>query len=57
MRAAYASKADPDHPLNALTVGQLPEPTPPDDWVVVDVRAASLNQHDLWSLRGVGLRA
>jgi NADPH:quinone reductase-like Zn-dependent oxidoreductase len=56
MRAAYASKADPDHPLNALTVGQLPEPTPPDGWVVVDVRAASLNQHDLWSLRGVGLR-
>jgi NADPH:quinone reductase-like Zn-dependent oxidoreductase len=57
MRAAYASKADPDNPLHALTVGELPEPTPPGDWVVVDVRAASLNQHDLWSLRGVGLRA
>jgi NADPH:quinone reductase-like Zn-dependent oxidoreductase len=56
MRAAYASKADPENPLQALTVGEFPEPTPPDDWVVVDVRAASLNQHDLWSLRGVGLR-
>jgi NADPH:quinone reductase-like Zn-dependent oxidoreductase len=57
MRAAYATKADPDHPLQALTVGEFPEPTPPGDWALVDVRAASLNQHDLWSLRGVGLRA
>jgi NADPH:quinone reductase-like Zn-dependent oxidoreductase len=57
MRAAYASKADPDNPLQALAVGELPEPAPPGGWVVVDVRAASLNQHDLWSLRGVGLRA
>src|SRR3954452_249546 len=57
MRAAYAAKADPDQPLHALTVGEVPEPTPPDDWVVVDVRAASLNHHDLWSLRGVGLPA
>jgi NADPH:quinone reductase-like Zn-dependent oxidoreductase len=55
MRAAYASKADPDHPLQALTVGDLPEPTPPDGWVSVEVRASSLNHHELWSLRGVGL--
>lgn len=27
-----------------------------DDWVDVTMRAASLNHHDLWSLRGVGLR-
>jgi NADPH:quinone reductase-like Zn-dependent oxidoreductase len=27
----------------------------PDDWVTVHVRAASLNHHDIWSLRGVGL--
>src|ERR687890_2663046 len=57
MRAAYASKIDPDHPLQALTVGDLPEPSPPDGWVPVDVRASSLNHHDLWSLRGVGLPA
>src|SRR4029079_5307983 len=29
----------------------------PDGWTTVSVRAASLNHHDLWSLRGVGLRA
>ena len=57
MRAAYASKIDPDNPLQALTVGDLPEPSPPDGWVPVDVRASSLNHHDLWSLRGVGLPA
>ena len=29
----------------------------PDGWVRVHVRAASLNHHDLWSLKGVGLPA
>jgi NADPH:quinone reductase-like Zn-dependent oxidoreductase len=29
----------------------------PDGWARVTVRAASLNHHDLWSLRGVGLPA
>lgn len=58
MRAAYASAFDADHPLAALAVGDRPEPThPQDDWVTVRVRASSLNHHDLWSLRGVGLTA
>ncbi|MCW3814848.1 zinc-binding dehydrogenase [Micromonospora sp. DR5-3] len=56
MRAAYASAFDADNPLAALTVGDRPEPTRPEpDWVTVQVRASSLNHHDLWSLRGVGL--
>jgi NADPH:quinone reductase-like Zn-dependent oxidoreductase len=53
--AAYAARIDPDDPLSGLEVGERPEPDPPDGWTVVDVRAASLNHHDLWSLRGVGL--
>ncbi|MEO3817839.1 zinc-binding dehydrogenase [Plantactinospora sp. B24E8] len=58
MRAAYASRFDADDPLAALTVGERPEPTRPDpDWVMVEVRTSSLNHHDLWSLRGVGLAA
>ncbi len=57
MRAAYATTADPARPLSALTVGEAPEPAPQDGWVIVDVRASSLNQHDIWSLRGVGLPA
>jgi NADPH:quinone reductase-like Zn-dependent oxidoreductase len=56
MRAAYAAALNAEDPLAALTVGELPEPEPPaDDWVTVEVRASSLNHHDLWSLRGVGL--
>jgi NADPH:quinone reductase-like Zn-dependent oxidoreductase len=56
MLAAYVEKTDADDPLAALQLGERPEPEPPDDgWTVVDVRAASLNHHDLWSLRGVGL--
>lgn len=58
MRAAYASAFDDDNPLAALGVGEQPEPAPPSpDWVTVEVKASSLNHHDLWSLRGVGLSA
>ncbi|WP_176738629.1 zinc-binding dehydrogenase [Micromonospora pallida] len=56
MRAAFASRFDDADPLAALTVGEQPEPTHwADDWVTVQVVASSLNHHDLWSLRGVGL--
>ncbi|GIJ50179.1 Zn-dependent oxidoreductase [Virgisporangium aliadipatigenens] len=58
MRAAYAIAANDADPLSALEVGERPEPTPAGpDWVTVEVRAGSLNHHDLWSLRGVGLPA
>jgi NADPH:quinone reductase-like Zn-dependent oxidoreductase len=55
MLAVFASRTDADDPLSALEVGERPAPEPPDGWVTVDVKAASLNHHDLWSLRGVGL--
>jgi NADPH:quinone reductase-like Zn-dependent oxidoreductase len=51
-RAVAASKEDP---LAALEVGQVDEPDVPDGWALVDVKATSLNHHDVWSLRGVGL--
>jgi NADPH:quinone reductase-like Zn-dependent oxidoreductase len=57
MRAAYASSINPDDPLAGLTIGDIDEPPTPDDWVPVEVRASSLNHHELWSLRGVGLPA
>ncbi len=57
MRAAYVEAANPSDPLAALVVGERPEPEPQEGWVRVRVRAASLNHHDVWSLRGVGLPA
>jgi NADPH:quinone reductase-like Zn-dependent oxidoreductase len=55
MLAVYAASIDPKDPLSGLEVGERPDPQPPDDWTTVTVKAASLNHHDLWSLRGVGL--
>lgn len=57
MLAAYAVTADADAPLNALRVDQIDPPPVPDGWVEVEVRAAALNHHDVFALRGVGLPA
>ena len=56
MFAVYASSFSSDEPLTGLELGERPEPEAPDGWATVRVKAASLNHHDLWSLRGVGLR-
>ena len=55
MRAVYAESITPDDPLAGLVVGERPDPEVPEGWTRVTVRAAALNHHDLWSLRGVGL--
>jgi NADPH:quinone reductase-like Zn-dependent oxidoreductase len=55
--AVFAKSLSSDDPLSGLEVGERPAPEAPDGWATVEVRAASLNHHDLWSLRGVGLRA
>ncbi len=57
MFAVYAAEPNPESPLDALRVGEQPDPEVPDGWVAVSVRAASLNMHDLWTLRGVGIKA
>jgi NADPH:quinone reductase-like Zn-dependent oxidoreductase len=57
MMAAYAVRADPEAPLSALIVGDVEPPDVPSGWVPVQVKAAALNHHDVWSLRGVGLPA
>ncbi len=56
MLAVYADSFSSDDPLSGLVIGERPDPTVPDGWTTVTVKAASLNHHDLWSLRGVGLK-
>jgi NADPH:quinone reductase-like Zn-dependent oxidoreductase len=53
--AVTATAVDARDPLAGLAVGERPEPDRPSGWEVVEVRAASLNHHELWTLRGVGV--
>ncbi len=57
MLAATCTSQSADDPLSGLTVGERPDPEVPQGWARVTVKAASLNHHDLWSLKGVGLAA
>jgi len=53
--AVYAASIDAENPLTGLVIGEQPEPEVPEGWTTVEVKAASLNHHDLWTLRGVGI--
>lgn len=55
MRAIAATKISSDDPVSGVELIDVPEPEPMPGQVVVTVTAASLNHHDLWSLRGVGV--
>jgi NADPH:quinone reductase-like Zn-dependent oxidoreductase len=55
MFAVTAARIDADDPLAGLELGERPDPSPPDGWTTVAVRAAALNHHDVWTLRGVGI--
>ena len=57
MFAVTAARIDADDLLSGLELGERPDPVPPEGWVTVTVKAASLNHHDVWTLRGVGISA
>ena len=56
MFAISAASIHPDAPLEGLFLGEHADPEPPEGWAVVNVKAAALNHHDLWTLRGVGIK-
>jgi NADPH:quinone reductase-like Zn-dependent oxidoreductase len=56
MFAVYAETMSTDDPLSGLRTGERPDPVAEDGWTTIDVKAAALNHHDLWSLKGVGLK-
>jgi NADPH:quinone reductase-like Zn-dependent oxidoreductase len=53
--AVFAEHVDEHDPLSGLRVGERPAPETRPGWTRVSVQAASLNHHDIWSLRGAGL--
>jgi NADPH:quinone reductase-like Zn-dependent oxidoreductase len=57
MFAVTAARLNPSDPLAGLELGEHADPAPPAGWTTVTVKAAALNHHDVWSLRGVGLPA
>lgn len=57
MLAVMATHADARNPLGGLKVGDWSPPPVPPGWTTVSVRAAALNHHDVWTLRGVGVPA
>jgi NADPH:quinone reductase-like Zn-dependent oxidoreductase len=57
MFAVTVASFDAEDPIAGLSLAEHSEPMARDGWTTVRVRAASLNHHDVWSLRGVGLSA
>jgi len=53
MFAVYATKGNPQNPLESLAIGERPEPVLKDGWVRVKVSHASLNRHDIFTLQGL----
>src|SRR6202451_1541065 len=57
MFAVTAARIDADETLAGLALGEHADPSPPSGWTTVSVKATSLNHHDVWTLRGVGISA
>ena len=55
MLAAKLTQPDADNPLDAVVLGDTPEPEPDSGWTVVSLKASALNHHDIWSMRGAGV--
>src|SRR5258705_13028084 len=49
----YPRQAAPNTPLWALEIGERPDPAVREGWVRVKISHASLNRHDLFTLRGI----
>lgn len=56
MLAVRAARFGGDDPLANLEITEVADPVAGPGEVLVAVRAASLNHHDLWTLRGIGSR-
>jgi NADPH:quinone reductase-like Zn-dependent oxidoreductase len=53
MFAVYAKEANLVDPLASLVVDERPDPVVKEGWLRVKVTHASLNRHDVFTLRGL----
>jgi NADPH:quinone reductase-like Zn-dependent oxidoreductase len=54
MRAAVAVSQNMNDPLRGLELTEVDVPEAPEGWTRIRVKAASLNPHDTWTLKGIG---
>ncbi len=55
MEAVWASKGNLQDPLSSIRSGKRYAPEPKQGWVKIRMLAISLNQHDIFTLRGIGV--
>lgn len=53
MRAVVALSGNQENPFEGFSICEHPDPVIADGWVRVAVKAAAINHHDVWTLRGV----
>jgi NADPH:quinone reductase-like Zn-dependent oxidoreductase len=54
MFAATVTRIERDDPLAGLHVGDYPDPVAEEGWTIVQVKVASVNYHDILTMRGHG---
>lgn len=57
MRAIVATSTNDSSPLDGLNIGEHTGKTPDPSWVRVQIKAAGVNHHDVWTLRGAATAA
>lgn len=57
MKAVFAATDQQCRPLGRAGGGGAARAAPRPFWSTVSVKAATVNHHDIWSLKGVGLAA
>jgi NADPH:quinone reductase-like Zn-dependent oxidoreductase len=56
MNAVYVDKGNIDDPISAIKISPRPQPIPQDGWVKIKMQAVGLNYHDIFTMRGLGMR-
>ncbi|KAL7942693.1 NAD(P)-binding protein [Trichoderma barbatum] len=55
MLAVYGAHGDTENPLAGIKVGQVPLPKVPEGWLRVKIEAATVNWHDIFTLKGISM--